>query len=117
MSEVTSAPMDQTLAERFVTRVSWADRFLATVRGKRGFNRVQIYSVQELLTLSSGGAVVISGPALAVWFDDVVGDSELASAIREASAGLPLFEEAQAVLPLVAARHAEAVAMAGGAAK
>jgi hypothetical protein len=113
MSDTNSLLTGEGFAERFLERVSWTDRLPVSVMGKRGINTVSVYSVEELLKLGSAGAVVISGSAIALWFEEVMGDSDLARGIRQATEGLPLFEEAQVVLPLVSARYREAVAAVG----
>jgi hypothetical protein len=106
--------MGRAEAERFTGKVEWADRFLATINGKRGFSKLPVYSVEELLRVAGGGAVVISGPAFAAWAEEVLGDAALAEAVREASVGVPLFSQAAIVLPLLAERHAQALAAVDG---
>lgn len=109
MSEL--APMGRAEAERFIGKVGWADRFLATINGKRGFSKLSVYSVEELLRVAGGGAVVVSGPAFAAWAEEVLGDGALAQAVREASADVPLFGQSAVVLPMLAERYAQALAV------
>lgn len=107
MSALT--PLDREAAERFLAEVEWAQRFTTTVNGSRGFSQLPVYSMEELLRVARGGAVVIAGESVVQWVGDVLGDLDLADAVREASKGVPLFGQAAAVLPLLAERFDHAL--------
>lgn len=109
----TLEPMTAEAARRFVAEVGWDERFIATINGTRGFNKISVFSVEELLRVAEGGAAVISGPAFAIWADSVLGDDTLGVAVSDACDGIPLFKQAPIVLELVGARRVQAMQAIG----
>lgn len=99
------------VAGRLLAPVNWADRFIATVNGHRGFSKLPVYSVEELLRVAEQGAVVVSGPALATWLEEVIGDCDLAEEVRAATLDAPLFGQAAIVFPLIRDRYEQARAL------
>jgi hypothetical protein len=73
------------LAARLLARVGFNDRFTATmVHPHTGPLPITAYSFQEVANLLHAPGLQIDLRTLAAWFDDAVGDEELASRTRVA---------------------------------
>jgi hypothetical protein len=83
-SDQLAEPSEE-LAARLLGRVSFNDRFTATmVHPHTGPLPITAYSFEEVVNLLSSPGLQIDLTTLAAWFDQAMGDSELAVRTREA---------------------------------